>query len=97
MYIYVGDGSNVTARILTCHCAGNVEGSALRKHVAECMGFHSRKYVGQVEQSKFVSICQTLARGRRKLQLTSDRVHGNTSCVLHTKKQTRSSGLQSKH
>jgi len=43
MYIYVGDGRNVTARILTCHCSGNVEASALRKHVAHAMGFRLAK------------------------------------------------------
>lgn len=39
MYIYIGDASDVISRILTCHCSGNVEGSALRKHVASSMGF----------------------------------------------------------
>jgi hypothetical protein len=29
----------VIARILTCHCSGNAEGSTLRKHVAYSMGF----------------------------------------------------------
>lgn len=39
MYIYVGDSADVIRRILTCHCSGNVEGSALRKHIATVMGF----------------------------------------------------------
>jgi hypothetical protein len=43
MYIYIGDSSDVTARILTCHCSGNVEGSALRKHIADSMGFRLSK------------------------------------------------------
>lgn len=38
--IYIGDASNVVNRILTNHCSGNVEGSALRKAVAEAMGYH---------------------------------------------------------
>lgn len=43
MYIYIGDANNVRVRILTCHCSGNVEGSALRKHVADSMGFRLSK------------------------------------------------------
>jgi len=38
--MYVGDArQNVISRILTNHCRGNVEGSALRLTVAEKMGF----------------------------------------------------------
>ena len=37
--IYVGDARNVVTRILRNHCRGNVEGSALRKHIAEAMGY----------------------------------------------------------
>lgn len=37
--IYVGDARDVVSRILTNHCSGNVEGSALRKAVAEAMGY----------------------------------------------------------
>lgn len=33
--IYVGDSSDVVNRIRTQHCSGNVEGSALRRHVAK--------------------------------------------------------------
>ena len=39
MVIYVGDANDVTKRILTNHGSGNVEGSALRRHVATAMGF----------------------------------------------------------
>lgn len=39
MIIYVGDGSNVIKRIRTNHCGGNVEGSALRQHVATALGY----------------------------------------------------------
>jgi hypothetical protein len=43
MVIYVGDsgrgGGDVVSRVTGTHCAGNVEGSALRRHVAERMGY----------------------------------------------------------
>lgn len=37
--IYVGDARDVIKRILANHCAGNVEGSALRLHIAKRKGF----------------------------------------------------------
>lgn len=37
--IYVGDSKDVLNRIRTNHCNGNVEGSALRRYVAETMGY----------------------------------------------------------
>ncbi|MEM2960956.1 MAG: hypothetical protein QXU67_05065 [Candidatus Bathyarchaeia archaeon] len=40
--IYVGDSNDVVSRILINHCSGNVEGSALRKAVAEAMGYGLR-------------------------------------------------------
>lgn len=43
MNIYVGDASNVVKRILTNHCSGNIEASALRRAVAEDMGYHLRR------------------------------------------------------
>jgi len=39
LLIYVGDSGDVVKRIRTNHCSGNVEGSALRKRVAEHMGY----------------------------------------------------------
>jgi len=39
MVIYVGDTHNVINRILSNHCRGNVEGSALRKHLAQARGY----------------------------------------------------------
>jgi hypothetical protein len=39
MNIYIGDGSKIKNRIRNQHCAGNVEGSSLRKHIALAMGF----------------------------------------------------------
>jgi len=39
MVIYVGDTQDVINRILTNHCRGNVEGSALRRHVAQAIGY----------------------------------------------------------
>lgn len=33
--LYVGDGQDVIKRIRSQHCGGNVEASALRKHIAE--------------------------------------------------------------
>lgn len=39
MNIYVGDAGDVVKRILTNHCSGNVEASALRRAVAEDMGY----------------------------------------------------------
>ena len=41
--IYVGDARNVVKRILSNHCKGNVEASALRKHIAEAMGYKLTK------------------------------------------------------
>jgi len=43
MIIYVGDSRDVVKRILTNHCNGNVEASALRRHIAEAMGFQIKK------------------------------------------------------
>ncbi len=40
--IYVGDSSDVVGRIRTNHCSGNVEGSALRKHIARAKGYRLR-------------------------------------------------------
>ncbi len=37
--IYVGDASNVIKRVTTNHCIGNIEASALRKHIAAAMGY----------------------------------------------------------
>lgn len=42
MILYVGDARDVIKRILTNHCNGNVEASALRRHVAEAMGYKLR-------------------------------------------------------
>lgn len=39
MIIYVGDSKHVAKRIARDHCSGNVEGSALRRHVARNLGF----------------------------------------------------------
>ena len=38
-FIYVGDSKDVYSRLKTNHCNGNVEASALRRYVAEAMGF----------------------------------------------------------
>ncbi|GAG41101.1 unnamed protein product, partial [marine sediment metagenome] len=38
--IYVGDTGSLLRRIKTNHCGGNVEGSALRQHVAEALGYN---------------------------------------------------------
>jgi len=40
--VYVGDAGNLRAR-LRQHCGGNVEASALRKHVARAMGLGLRR------------------------------------------------------
>lgn len=37
--IYVGDSKDVIKRIVTMHCRGNVESSAIRAHVAVAMGY----------------------------------------------------------
>ena len=39
MNIYVGDGAKIRERIRKNHCTGNLEGSALRKHIASNLGF----------------------------------------------------------
>ena len=41
--IYVGDSGNIIKRILTNHCSGNVEASALRKYVAIEKGYKIKK------------------------------------------------------
>lgn len=41
--VYVGDSRDVVKRILTNHCKGNVEASALRRYVAEAMGYRIKK------------------------------------------------------
>ena len=41
--IYVGDSKNIYRRLTTNHCRGNVEASALRRHVAEALGFRIRR------------------------------------------------------
>ncbi|NVM56112.1 MAG: hypothetical protein HWN66_20615 [Candidatus Helarchaeota archaeon] len=43
LVIYIGDSANVIPRIKREHCSGNVEASALRKHVAREMGYKIRK------------------------------------------------------
>ena len=40
--IYVGDSKDVLKRIKTDHCRGNVEASALRRHIAEALGYRLR-------------------------------------------------------
>jgi hypothetical protein len=40
MVIYVGDAADVVKRIRKNHCAGNVEASALRRHIAVAMGYN---------------------------------------------------------
>lgn len=37
--IYVGDAGNLIGRVRSQHCSGNVEGSALRRHVALRKGY----------------------------------------------------------
>jgi len=37
--MYVGDSSNVINYIRYTHCSGDVEGSSIRFHIAECMGY----------------------------------------------------------
>ena len=37
--IYAGDAMDVVKRIRSNHCSGNVEGSALRRHIAENIGY----------------------------------------------------------
>jgi len=41
--IYVGDARDVVKRIQNNHCGGNVEASALRKAVAEAMGYSLKR------------------------------------------------------
>lgn len=43
METYVGDGAKMSKRIKSNHCSGNVEGSALRQHVAQAMGYAFKK------------------------------------------------------
>jgi len=37
--IYVGDSKNIVNRIRANHCSGNVESSAMRRHIAEAKGY----------------------------------------------------------
>jgi len=53
--VYVGDAQDVIRRILTNHCAGNVEGSVLRRYVAEAMGY-TLSYTLRLSGSKRIRI-----------------------------------------
>ena len=39
LVVYVGDAGDVINRVRSQHCSGNVEGSALRRHVAQKKGY----------------------------------------------------------
>ena len=41
--IYIGDARDVVKRIRSNHCSGNIEGSALRKHIAIKKGYSLTK------------------------------------------------------
>jgi len=41
--IYAGDAGDVVKRIRSNHCGGNIEASALRKHIAENKGYPIKK------------------------------------------------------
>jgi len=43
MIVYAGDSRDVVKRIITNHCAGNVEASALRRYVAEAIGYQIKE------------------------------------------------------
>ena len=40
MIIYVGDGKDIVKRVRNNHCRGNIEASALRKHLAIAKGYN---------------------------------------------------------
>lgn len=39
MDVYIGDSSNIRRRLTSEHCGGNINGSALRRHVATKLGY----------------------------------------------------------
>ena len=41
--IYIGDANKLLNRIKSNHCSGNVEGSALRQHIALAMGYKLKR------------------------------------------------------
>jgi len=43
LVIYAGDASRISRRVVQSHSSGNVEGSALRQHVAARLGYRLRK------------------------------------------------------
>src|SRR5439155_14880993 len=43
LVIYAGDAGRVSRRVLQSHSSGNVEGSALRQHVAARLGYRLHK------------------------------------------------------
>jgi hypothetical protein len=43
LVIYAGDASRISRRVVQSHSSGNVEGSALRQHVAAKLGYRLRK------------------------------------------------------
>jgi len=51
--VYVGDARDVVERVSQNHCVGNVEVSALRKYVAEALGFRDPKK-GEAAVSEYI-------------------------------------------
>jgi hypothetical protein len=46
--IYIGDSGNISERVPTNHCSGDVEGSSFCKHVARAMGYP----IGRMKRSR---------------------------------------------
>ncbi len=85
LVIYVGDSKTVYKRIRTNHCNGNVEASALRRYVAEAMGFkikRQRRASGSVRvrldltdpQQGESKISKYICQGKWKILLLDDYV-----------------------
>ncbi|MDH5703703.1 MAG: hypothetical protein OEY99_05770 [Aigarchaeota archaeon] len=52
--IYIGDSKDVLKQIKTNHCTGNIEASALRRHIAEALGYGLRHQKRSSDRSNTV-------------------------------------------
>ena len=85
--IYVGDSGKVMSRLRSNHCRGNVEASALRKYVAEAMGYKLRLRNGPpINQEEFESIFRIRKKAKLKFPIIFNRVSGDMCFVIRLRK-----------
>ena len=93
IYVYVGDSRDVVKRIIVCHCNGNVEASALRKAVAEAMGYRLKKSRRESGSIRVRIDLPNPNEGEAKSRLMLSRENGNTLSANHIQKHTTSNGM----